>query len=65
MPSLITFGSMSDRAFGYGANSVPTTITASYLIVAGGGAGGYFTGGGGGAGGLLTGTSTLTTGTTY
>ena len=39
--------------------------TASYLVVAGGGGGGYRTGGGGGAGGLLSGTSTVTSGTTY
>ena len=38
--------------------------TVSYLVVAGGG-GGAQKGGGGGAGGLLTGTTTLTTGTTY
>jgi hypothetical protein len=40
--------------------------SASYLIVAGGAGGGaFFSGGGGGAGGLLTGTTTLTIGTTY
>jgi hypothetical protein len=38
---------------------------ATYLIVAGGGGGGYQNAGGGGAGGLLTGTSTLVTGTVY
>ena len=37
----------------------------TYLIVAGGGGGGTQSGGGGGAGGLLTGTTTLTAGTTY
>jgi hypothetical protein len=40
------------------------SFSADYLIVAGGGGSGYY-GGGGGAGGLLTGTSSLTTGTTY
>ena len=40
-------------------------ITASYLIVAGGGGSGGFYSGGGGAGGLLSGTQTLTSGTTY
>jgi hypothetical protein len=50
-----------------------TLYTATYLVVAGGGSGGSASGstaggsngGGGGAGGLLTGTSNLTTGTTY
>jgi len=46
------------------------TYSASYLVVAGGGGGGYSydtspSGGGGGAGGLLTGSTTLTIGTTY
>lgn len=48
--------------------SVFTQVTVNYLIVGGGGSGvwtGATTGGGGGAGGLLTGTQTLTTGTTY
>ena len=36
-----------------------------YLVVAGGAGGGWSRGGGGGAGGLLTGTMTLTSGTTY
>jgi hypothetical protein len=44
---------------------MPTAYTASYLIVAGGGGGGPDIGGGGGAGGYLTGTSSLTVGTTY
>lgn len=49
----------------------PGTYSASYLVVAGGGGGGspqvavVGGSGGGGAGGLLSGTSTLTTGTTY
>ena len=44
---------------------VSYSYTASYLIVAGGGGGGKDWSGGGGAGGLLTGTSTLTPGTSY
>ena len=41
--------------------------SATYLLVAGGGGGGgsYNSGGGGGAGGLLTGTASLSLGTTY
>ena len=52
-------------------NPLPTTYTASYLIVAGGGGsgGGSNSGAngtaGGGAGGLLSGTTTLTIGTVY
>jgi hypothetical protein len=42
----------------------PFTYAASYLVVAGGGGGGAG-GGGGGAGGVLSGTSTLTAGTSY
>ena len=45
------------------AVSAPPTI--DYLVVAGGAGGGQRIGGGGGAGGLLTGTLTLTKGTTY
>ena len=48
--------------------SVFTQVTVNYLIVGGGGSGVYTgsgAGAGGGAGGLLTGTQTLTTGTTY
>ena len=49
--------------------ALSTSTTASYLIVAGGASGGSndtnMGTGGGGAGGLLTGTSTLTFGTTY
>jgi hypothetical protein len=41
------------------------TYSADYLLVAGGGAGAGYVGGGGGAGGMLTGTSTLSQGTTY
>jgi hypothetical protein len=44
-------------------NAVPYTVT--YLLVAGGGSGGQDRGAGGGAGGFLTGTTTLTIGTTY
>jgi len=39
--------------------------TITYLVVAGGGAGGGRAGGGGGAGGLLTGTTSVTSGTPY
>jgi hypothetical protein len=49
----------------YSSTPYKPTYTASYLIVAGGGSGGYNPGGGAGAGGLLTGTSSLATGTTY
>lgn len=43
-----------------------TLYSADYLVVAGGASGGTgYAGGGGGAGGLLTGTQTLTNGTTY
>lgn len=49
--------------------ALSTSVTASYLIVAGGASGGSndtnMGTGGGGAGGLLSGTSTLTSGTTY
>lgn len=49
--------------------ALSTSVTASYLIVAGGASGGSndtnMGTGGGGAGGLLSGTSTLTIGTTY
>ena len=37
----------------------------NYLIIGGGGSGGVDGGGGGGAGGMLTGTTSLTPGTTY
>jgi len=40
-------------------------ISVDYLVVAGGGAGGDNGGGGGGAGGLLSGTTSLTSGTNY
>ena len=39
-------------------------ISADYLVVAGGGSGGHNYGGGGGAGGMLTGTATLSVGST-
>jgi hypothetical protein len=48
----------------YSGVNTTNAYVASYLIVAGGGGGGYG-GGGGGAGGLLSGTSTLVSGTTY
>ena len=46
----------------YGQASVSSV---TYLIVAGGGGGGYFVGGGGGAGGYLTGTQSVSSGTSY
>ena len=50
---------------GFNTSTPIQSITATYLILAGGGGGGANDGGGGGAGGLLTGTTTLATGTTY
>ena len=44
---------------------INTGPTATYLVVAGGGGGGNNAAGGGGAGGFLTGTTSLTLGTTY
>ena len=53
----------SDKTFSL---TVTTATILSYLVVAGGGAGGATNGGGGGgAGGYLTGTLTVTPGTTY
>jgi len=49
----------------YAVNVSNYNYTASYLIVAGAGGGGGDLAGGGGAGGLLSGTATLTSGTTY
>jgi len=47
-------------------DNIPAILyTASYLIVAGGGGAGHNVSGGGGAGGLLTGSVSLSTGTTY
>jgi hypothetical protein len=47
-------------------NNTTAPYSATYLVVAGGGGGGASgNGGGGGAGGLLTGTTSLTIGTTY
>jgi hypothetical protein len=48
----------------YNSTTLGTSVTASYLMVAGGGAGGA-AGGGGGAGGLLTGTTTLNSTANY
>lgn len=46
--------------------SQPAGYSVNYLLVAGGGGGGgYYGGGGGGAGGLLSGSSSLSTGTAY
>jgi len=51
-----------DMNTGHGKSINPTV---NYLAVAGGGGGGEYSGGGGGAGGVLTGSTTLTVGTTY
>ena len=60
-----TSNNVTEIYSGTGWTSVTAqTYSASYLIAAGGGGGGSLIGGGGGAGGLLTGTSTLTGGTT-
>ena len=59
----------SSNVYGGSTPFVPVTYTASYLIVGGGAAGGVGSGaigaGGGGAGGYITGTTTLTGGTSY
>ena len=64
MPRLSKIGAAALAAFGWtsGAN---TSISASYLQVAGGGGGGDLVGGGGGAGGYLTGSVTLNTTLSY
>lgn len=49
---------------GFNASTPVNTVTTSYLVVAGGG-GGAALFGGGGAGGLLSGTASLTVGTSY
>jgi hypothetical protein len=56
MPRLSKIGAAALAAFGWTGLS---SVTASYLQVAGGGGGGFDIGGGGGAGGYLTGTTTL------
>ncbi len=51
---------------GVGTWTVPSGVTnVEYLIVGGGGGGGAYTGGGGGAGGYLTGTKSVTPGTSH
>ena len=57
-------GNFGQMNFAYWKIPPVSGVTATYLVVAGGGGGGA-AGGGGGAGGLLTGTSSLTLGTTY
>ena len=60
-----TAGNFGQMNFAYW-QKISTGPTATYLVVAGGGGGGGSgSGGGGGAGGLLSGTSSLTLGTTY
>ena len=62
MPRLSKIGAAALAAFGWtGLQSV----SVSYLVVAGGAGGPGSGGAGGGAGGLLTGTASLSTGTTY
>ena len=56
MPRLSKIGAAALAAFGWTGIS---TVSASYLVVAGGGAGGPYDGGGGGAGGYQTGTVSL------
>jgi len=56
MPRLSKIGAAALAAFGWTGLS---SVTASYLVVAGGGGGGIGMGGGGGAGGYLTGTTSL------
>ena len=61
-----TAGNFGQMNFAYWQTIVVVpTVSGSYLVVGGGGAGGGYTGGGGGAGGLLSGTVSLTLGTTY
>ena len=65
MPMLGTRGAGSSKGFGF-TNRSTGPYVAAYLLVAGGGGGGRnHGGGGGGGGGVLSGTSTLTPGTTY
>ena len=64
MPLNSTRGAGSAKGFGFTARSV-APVDVDYLVIAGGAAGGLNSGGGGGAGGLLTGTASLTVGTTY
>jgi hypothetical protein len=62
MPRLSKVGAAALAAFGWTGIS---TVSASYLVVAGGGGAGGDLGAGGGAGGLLTGTATLNTTLSY
>lgn len=62
MPRLSKIGAAALAAFGWTGIS---TVSASYLQVAGGGGAGSAFGGGGGAGGLLSGTTSLNPTTTY
>lgn len=63
MPRLSKIGAAALAAFGWTSGTGVTTVTASYLTVAGGAGGGR--GSGGGAGGMLTGTTVLTTTSSY
>ena len=56
MPRLSKVGAAALAAFGWTSGS---TVSATYLVVAGGGSGGSGDGGGGGAGGYRTGTASL------
>ena len=60
-------GQTATRNFSYTV-SIPPTVTASYVSIAGGGSGGMdnnYGGSGGGAGGLLSGSASFTQGTAY
>jgi len=59
-----TAGNFGQMNFAYW-QTVSTGPSVTYLVVAGGGGGAGYLGGGGGAGGFLTGSTTLTLGTTY
>lgn len=62
MPRLSKIGAAALAAFGWTGLS---SVSASYLVVAGGGSGANGIGGGGGAGGLLTGTASLNPALSY
>ena len=62
MPRLSKIGAAALGAFGWTSGS---SVTASYLQVAGGGGGAGYVGGGGGAGGYLTGTTSLSLASSY
>jgi hypothetical protein len=70
MSITITGLTMSGALTAHNTTQAPSNFTAEYLVVAGGGGGSAalsqnWEGAGGGAGGMLSGTSTITVGTTY